>query len=182
MLLDSCCLNLFDPTKKIVWKPLSPRKECILCVPEGPPLRNPLSFLCASQSCTFASLFPAVSVVSFLHSFILLWGRMWFLTYFVSSLISRPMWLPLDHPIHRNFAFVAVLSVLFYFYFFVDGKDYIELVMKADNSSVPTPSRNPSKRPRVRCDQRVVAHKVGNNGCRKLGIVILCITVKFTLR
>lgn len=71
---------------------------------------------------------------------------------------------------------------LFYFYFFVDGKDYIELVMKADNSSVPTPSRNPSKRPRVRCDQRMVAHKVGNNGCRKLGIVILCITVKFALR
>lgn len=104
----------------------------------------------------------------------------------VFSLISRPMWLPLDYPIHRNyanlsyFAFVAVLSVCFIF--FVDGKDYIELVMKADNSSVPTPSKNPSKRPRVRCDQRVVAHKVGNNRCRKLGIVILCITVKFTLR
>lgn len=41
-----------------------------------------------------------------------------------------------------------------------DGKDYIELVMKADNSSVPTPSKNPSKRPRVRCDQQIVAHKV----------------------
>lgn len=41
-----------------------------------------------------------------------------------------------------------------------DGKDYIELVMKADNSSVPTPSKNPSKRPRVRCDQNIVAQKV----------------------
>ena len=41
-----------------------------------------------------------------------------------------------------------------------DGKDYIELVMKADNSSVPTPSKNPSKRPRVRCDKDTVAQKV----------------------
>ena len=32
--------------------------------------------------------------------------------------------------------------------------------MKADNSSVPTPSKNPSKRPRVRCDQQNVAQKV----------------------
>ena len=32
--------------------------------------------------------------------------------------------------------------------------------MKADNSSVPTPSKNPSKRPRVRCDQQSVAQKV----------------------
>ena len=43
---------------------------------------------------------------------------------------------------------------------FLGGKDYIELVMKADNSSVPTPSKNPSKRPRVRCDKRSIAHKV----------------------
>ena len=48
------------------------------------------------------------------------------------------------------------------FFCLVDGKDYIELVMKADNSSVPTPSKNPSKRPRVRCDQQIVAHKVCN--------------------
>ncbi|XP_022802556.1 vacuolar protein sorting-associated protein 13D-like isoform X2 [Stylophora pistillata] len=41
-----------------------------------------------------------------------------------------------------------------------DGKDYIELIMKADNSSVPTPSKNPSKRPRVRCDKNVIAQKV----------------------
>ncbi|KAJ7382659.1 hypothetical protein OS493_033715 [Desmophyllum pertusum] len=32
--------------------------------------------------------------------------------------------------------------------------------MKADNSSVPTPSKNPSKRPRVRCDKNIVAQKV----------------------
>ena len=32
--------------------------------------------------------------------------------------------------------------------------------MKADNSSVPTPSKNPSKRPRVRCDKQTIAHKV----------------------
>ncbi|KAJ7382652.1 hypothetical protein OS493_033708 [Desmophyllum pertusum] len=36
------------------------------------------------------------------------------------------------------------------------GKDYIELVMKADNSSVPTPSKNPM----VRCDKNIVAQKV----------------------
>ena len=45
-------------------------------------------------------------------------------------------------------------------HFLLDGKDYIELVMKADNSSVPTPSKNPSKRPRVRCDKSSIAHKV----------------------
>ena len=33
--------------------------------------------------------------------------------------------------------------------------------MKADNSSVPTPSKNPSKRPRVRCDQQTIAQRVG---------------------
>ncbi|XP_048580764.1 intermembrane lipid transfer protein VPS13D isoform X3 [Nematostella vectensis] len=41
-----------------------------------------------------------------------------------------------------------------------DGRDYIELVMKADNSSVPTPSKNPSKRPRVRCDSGHIANRV----------------------
>lgn len=47
-----------------------------------------------------------------------------------------------------------------FFLFCSDSKDYIELVMKADNSSVPTPSKNPSKRPRVRCDKDSVAQKV----------------------
>ncbi|KXJ05191.1 Vacuolar protein sorting-associated protein 13D, partial [Exaiptasia diaphana] len=43
---------------------------------------------------------------------------------------------------------------------FGDGKHYIELVMNADNSTVPTPSKNPSKRPRVRCDDQKIAQKV----------------------
>ena len=41
--------------------------------------------------------------------------------------------------------------------------------MKADNSSVPTPSKNPSKR--VRCDQQNVAQKV----CAKTDIMVFSV-------
>ena len=54
----------------------------------------------------------------------------------------------------------SVITKTYFHFACSDGKDYIELVMKADNSSVPTPSKNPSKRPRVRCDKNTVAQKV----------------------
>ena len=41
--------------------------------------------------------------------------------------------------------------------------------MKADHSSVPTPSKNPSKR--VRCDQQNVAQKV----CAKTDIMVFSV-------
>lgn len=50
--------------------------------------------------------------------------------------------------------------------------------MKADNSSVPTPSKNPSKRPRVRCDKNTVAQKV----CTVRFICVIFKVIKWTFR
>lgn len=82
----------------------------------------------------------------------------------------------LSHFFSANFSYASkrhvrtlshdLITILF---LFKDGKSYIELVMKADNSSVPTPSKNPSKRPRVRCDQQSVAQKV----CAKTDIMFI---------